>query len=111
MSDEAEDRKSAIERLQAIPGVGPSIAGDLWDLGISRVEDLKGRSPEELYQTHCDRVGYTVDRCLLYVFRCAVYFASDPRHDPEKLKWWNWKEKEGARGRAGERGRKEQGRK
>jgi len=28
---------------------------------------------------------------LLYVFRCAVYFAENKNPDPEKLKWWNWK--------------------
>ncbi|NMB56563.1 pathogenicity locus, partial [Candidatus Beckwithbacteria bacterium] len=33
----------------------------------------------------------TQDRCLLYVFRCAVYYAKGGR-DPEKLKWWNWKD-------------------
>lgn len=106
MAREANGRKTALKRLQIIPGVGPSIAQDLVDLGISQVRDLKGRSPEELYTAHCGRVGHAVDRCLLYVFRCAVYFASRERHDPEKLKWWNWKEKEGARGRAGGRGRK-----
>ena len=84
-------RDSRLKALQVIPGVGPSIAQDLVDLGISQVEDLKGRSPEELYVTHCDAVGHPVDRCLLYVFRCAVYYASHKRHDPEKLKWWNWK--------------------
>jgi hypothetical protein len=30
------------------------------------------------------------DKCLLYEFRCAVYFAEGGR-DQEKLKWWNWK--------------------
>jgi hypothetical protein len=33
-----------------------------------------------------------VDRCWLYVARCAEYFASEARRDPEKLKWWNWKD-------------------
>ena len=34
--------------------------------------------------------GAHQDRCVLYVFRCAVYFQQDPQHDPERLKWWNW---------------------
>jgi hypothetical protein len=34
-----------------------------------------------------------VDRCMLNVFRCAVYYASNDIHDPELLKWWNWKDK------------------
>jgi hypothetical protein len=29
---------------------------------------------------------------VLYVFRCAVYFASKPHPDPQRLKWWNWKD-------------------
>jgi len=38
----------AIKALQVIPGVGPSIARDLHQLGICRVTDLTGRDPEEL---------------------------------------------------------------
>jgi hypothetical protein len=30
---------------------------------------------------------------VLYVFRCAVYFANNSTHDPELLKWWNWKDR------------------
>ena len=33
-----------------------------------------------------------VDRCLLYVFRCACYYARTKRPDPQKLLWWNWKD-------------------
>jgi Pathogenicity locus len=75
--------------LRAIPGVGPSIAIDLEELGIRKVAQLKGRSPEAMYEALCERRGHQ-DRCLLYVFRGAVYFASRKRHDPELLKWWNW---------------------
>jgi hypothetical protein len=28
----------------------------------------------------------------LYTFRCAVYYASNKRHNPKLLKWWNWKD-------------------
>jgi hypothetical protein len=80
--------------LQSIPGVGPSIARDLLDLGIRRVGDLRGKSPEELYEALNDRRGRRQDRCLLYVFRCAVYYAEKRHHDPELLKWWNWKDAE-----------------
>ncbi len=78
--------------LQRIPGVGPSLAQDLADLGIRRVTDLRRRSPERLYERLCTLRGSHIDRCALYVFRCAVYFASKSRHDPERLKWWNWKD-------------------
>jgi len=81
-----------LKDLQRIPGVGPSIALDLVGLGIHSVVALQQQDPDELYQRLCERLGHPVDRCVLYVFRCAIYFASHPRPDPELLKWWNWKD-------------------
>jgi len=78
--------------LLRIPGVGPSISRDLEDLGVRRVEDLSAADPEGLYEELCRVRGASVDRCVLYVFRCAVYYASHREHDAELLKWWNWKE-------------------
>ena len=46
--------------LQAIPGIGPSLARDLRALNVRTVADLKGR------------------------------FAGTPRPRPPLLKWWNW---------------------
>ena len=83
--------KDATDFLQTIPGVGPSIAQDLADLGYHDVADLRGTDPEEMYRKLCELRGTQVDRCVLYVFRCAVYFASNTTHSAEKLKWWNWK--------------------
>lgn len=77
--------------LQVIPGVGPNTAGDLQDLGFEEVADLRGRDPEAMYERLMNLRGCYIDRCVLYIFRCAVYYAEDGR-DPEKLKWWNWKE-------------------
>jgi hypothetical protein len=99
-----------VKGLQAIPGVGPSIEKDLNRLGIKKVSCLKGKDPEKLYARFCAMAGHPVDRCLLYVFRCAVYFATHKKRDPEKLKWWNWsdvklniKDKISKRKREGER--------
>jgi hypothetical protein len=78
--------------LQAIPGVGPSIAADLHALGYADVESLRGKDAERLYEELCSLRGCYVDRCVLYVFREAVYFASNESHDPHLLKWWNWKD-------------------
>jgi hypothetical protein len=80
------------DELQVIPGVGPSVAGDLRSLGIRKVSDLKGADPQELYDRLCKITKAKQDRCVLYTFRCAVYYASRPLHEPEKLKWWNWKD-------------------
>jgi hypothetical protein len=82
---------SATKDLQTIPGVGPSIAEDLRNLGIRSVHDLKKKNPEKLYQKLCDLTGVRQDPCVLYVFRCAVYYASHKQHKSELLKWWNWK--------------------
>jgi len=81
---------AANNSLQSIPGVGPSTAGDLMDLGIHEVGDLSNRDPQEMYEALSSLRGVKMDRCVLYVFRCAVYFAEVARHEPELLKWWNW---------------------
>ncbi len=82
----------SIQELLTIPGVGKSIAQDLIHLGIRSVKDLKKRDPERLYRKLCAMRGTHIDRCILYVVRCAVYFASEKQHDPHLLKWWNWKD-------------------
>jgi hypothetical protein len=79
--------------LRTIPGVGPSIEIDLVDLGIRAVRELKGRNPDQLYDDLCRLRGERIDPCVKYVFRCAVYFASNELHEPALLQWWNWKER------------------
>lgn len=78
--------------LRTIPGVGPSISRDLRDLGYQTVAQLRDEDPEAMYAAICELRGQHQDRCLLYVFRSAVYFASHDVHDPELLKWWTWKD-------------------
>jgi hypothetical protein len=81
-----------MDPLLRIPGVGKSIASDLHGIGITDVSQLKDRDPQDLYDQLCVKQGVALDRCMLYVMRCAVYFASTKKHDPEKLKWWKWKD-------------------
>jgi hypothetical protein len=76
-----------------IPGVGKQVSQDLYDLGIKRVSDLKGKDPQKLYDRLCKIQNAQIDRCMLYVMRCAVYYASHTTHDTEALKWWNWKDR------------------
>ena len=78
--------------LEIIPGIGVAMAEDLHRMGITQVAQLKNENPQRLYDDLCALDGTKHDRCVLYVFRCAVYYASKQRHDPEKLKWWNWKD-------------------
>jgi hypothetical protein len=86
-------KAKAGNELTKIPYVGESIAADFRNIGITRIEDLKGKTPEELYERICMYQGLHVDRCVLYVCRSAVYYAENPTPDPEKVKWWNWKDK------------------
>lgn len=79
--------------LKTIPGVGKRTEQALETIGIHSVADLKGRDPEVLYRQDCLQRGFQVDRCQLYLFRMAVYFTEHEVHDPEKLKWWYWKDK------------------
>ncbi len=83
-----------MKNLTVIPGVGKSIACDLWRIGIKKIDDLKGQDPEELYELSNRFAGKTQDRCLLYVYRCAVYYAETPegKQDKDKRKWWTWKD-------------------
>ena len=79
-------------KLEIIPGVGPAMAEDFRKLGITEVAQLKDRSPEQLYDQINVILGTVQDRCVLYVFRCAVYYAETENPEIEKLKWWNWKD-------------------
>jgi len=82
-----------IKDLRQIPGVGQKIAEDLYNLGVRSVSDLKDENAETLYKKLNRIQGQDIDRCMLYVLRCAVYYASNEKHDPELLKWWNWKDR------------------
>ena len=84
---------SSLHQLEQIPGVGKTIALDMHNIGIHSIDDLKPAQAQQLYDKLCDFKASPVDRCMLYVFRCAIYYASNTDHDPQLLKWQNWKDK------------------
>jgi len=90
------------QSLTDIPGIGKSIASDLRNIGIHNIDDLKGMDPQRLYELSNTFAGKVQDHCLLYVFRCAIYFleTGEKNREPEKLKWWNWKDKKGNRSKS-----------
>jgi hypothetical protein len=79
--------------LQVIPGIGPSMATDLRELGFETVSELRAADPEGMYEDLARIRGVRQDPCVLYVFRCAVYYATTEEPDPELLKWWAWKDR------------------
>lgn len=80
--------------LMTIPNVGKRTKESLTNIGITCVEDLVGKNPEDLYNKDCLKKGFQVDRCQLYLFRMAVYYAEHSDWEDEKLKWWYWKDKQ-----------------
>ena len=77
MSSSVLYKKMENQNLKTIPGVGTKIAQELIDLGFTKVSDLKNKNPEKIYKELCTIRKRSIDPCVLYVFRCAVYFASN----------------------------------
>lgn len=88
------NKSKSVKELVKIPGVGKVIANGLWNIGITSIEELKDKNPKNLYEKVCAFKGEMIDKCVLYVYRCAVYYASNDIHESELLKWWNWKDLE-----------------
>jgi hypothetical protein len=73
-----------VARLEDIPNVGPTIAGDLRQLGIKTPDDLLGRDPYAMYDELCRITGQRHDPCLLDTFIAAVRFMEGGPKKP----WW-----------------------
>ena len=54
MSDKNKNKIGSLSQFQQIPGVGKSIANDLWDIGLRSIKDLKNNDPEKLYLRLCE---------------------------------------------------------
>jgi hypothetical protein len=78
--------RETVVRLEDLPNVGPSIAGDLRGIGVSHPGDLVGRDPYALYDTLCTATGIRHDPCVLDVFLSAVRFMEGA----PALKWWHY---------------------
>lgn len=89
-----QTKASVLKEFQTIPGIGKACALDLWNIGLRNVADLKAKNPAALYHTLNTVTGVQHDICMLYTFRCAVYYATEAAPEPEKLKWWYWKDKQ-----------------
>lgn len=78
--------RETVVRLEDLPNVGPSIAGDLRGIGVSHPGDLAGRDPYALFDALCAATGVRQDPCVLDVFISAVRFMEGaPAHT-----WWHY---------------------
>ncbi len=89
----AEEYRQCIKELMGIPGMERAVADDLMVMGINKVSDLKEVSAERLYARLNHEARTVQDRRILYIFRCAVYYASNNTHEEEKLSWNYWKDR------------------
>ena len=75
-----------VARLEDIPNVGPAVAGDLRQLGITSPGDLPGRDPYALYDDLCRITGQRHDPCVLDTFIAAVRYTEGAPKKP----WWEY---------------------
>ena len=79
--------------LTKLPGIGKETERDLLALGYKTIDSLKGADPEKIYEAECLMKGICIDRCQLYVYRCAVYCAENGLYKASCVKWWDFKDK------------------
>jgi nucleotidyltransferase/DNA polymerase involved in DNA repair len=85
--------------LADLRSVGPATIKDLRRLGITRVDQLKGRSAANLYDKLCRITGQKHDKCALDVFQCAIEQADNPNLPAEKCDWFYWSKARKTKGR------------
>lgn len=81
-----------IRDLEVIPWVGPSIAKDLFEIGVYSPKQMAFMDPEKLYED-LQAIHGPTDPCVLYTFRSAKYWASTKNPDPKLIHWKNWKDR------------------
>ncbi|MFT3911695.1 MAG: helix-hairpin-helix domain-containing protein [Ferruginibacter sp.] len=86
-------KEKILKQFQTIPSIGKACSLDLWNMGFRNIDELKGKDPSVLYDKLNKLSGVTHDICMLYTFRCAVYYVTEKEHEKEKLNWWYWKDK------------------
>lgn len=80
-------------QLKDLISVGDASVKDFHLLSIRTVAQLKGQSPQELYDRLCRITGQTHDICVLDLFSAAVAQANDPHLPAEQASWWYWSRK------------------
>ena len=72
------------EHLEQLPNIGPSIAGDLRQIGVHHPAELKGADAMALYKRLCEVTGKRHDPCVLDTFIAATDFMGGGEPRP----WW-----------------------
>jgi Pathogenicity locus len=70
-----DEKAEVVGKLRKIPSVSEKAAEGLYDLGIRRPEDLKGKDPVALYEELRNKPGCYCEPCMLNQFKIAVKMA------------------------------------
>lgn len=70
--------------LEQLPNIGPSLAGDLRDIGIDHPDALRTADGLALYQRLCQHRGQRQDPCVLDTFLAITDFMRGGEPRP----WW-----------------------
>jgi hypothetical protein len=79
-------RREHVSQLTDLPNIGPSLAGDLRQLGIARPQQLQGADAYVLYRRLCDITQIRHDPCVLDVFLSITDFMAG---NPPRV-WWHY---------------------
>lgn len=77
---------AAVDRLEDLPNIGKSIAGDLRALGILKPHDLAGRLPLVVYQELAPVMDGRHDPCVFYTLLAVDHFLKSGESQP----WWRF---------------------
>jgi hypothetical protein len=83
------DMQALQSPLKRIPGMDIASVRDLLDIGVEQIEDLRGRSPEALFEDILNLREQTPHE-RLHSLRMAVYYAETDEPDPRLLQPWKW---------------------
>jgi Pathogenicity locus len=77
---------SSKRRLEDLPNIGTSIAGDLRCLGIHSPAELAAQEPLATYLRLTTPMGQRHDPCVLYTLMAAKHYLDTG----EALAWWKF---------------------
>ncbi|MCC5807830.1 MAG: hypothetical protein JJU00_16005 [Opitutales bacterium] len=83
------DTEALHSPLNRIPGMRIEVVRDLIDIGMGQIEELRGRSPETLFE-EVQNLRENTARERLFSIRMAVYYAETEDPDPSLLQPHRW---------------------
>lgn len=77
-----------VKKLEDLPNIGKSISADLRSIGIEQPDQLKTRSPLEVFHELANVMGHRHDPCVLDALISVKRFLNGEPAKP----WWSYTE-------------------